>query len=92
MTNFTDALSKLLEFTGAIYILSGAMSWFRQGSDAEDEMVAGAADVVINSVTSADLVNRVEMSTGKNLRDQISVQELEDLNRERELRRFRNRN
>lgn len=73
-------------------MLTGLSAWFRKGSHAEDEIVAESADIVINSLSDADLVGRVDMHTGKNLRDQLSVQEAEELNRERELRRFINRN
>lgn len=87
-----DVTSKLAEFGTAIAVLSGAMAWWRQGSDDEDQMVASAADVVLGTVTDADTVGRIDLHTGRNLRDQMTVEQAEELERERQLRRFPRRN
>jgi hypothetical protein len=84
--------AKLFEFLGASAVASGAMSWFRRGSKEEDEMVAAAHDVNLNGLSDADFNRGVECMTDRNLRDQMSVEQAENLNRERELRRFPNRN
>ena len=87
-----DIVDKCVEFAGAMAVLSGAMAWWRKGSTDEDAMVAKAADVVLDTVSNADTVARVDLHTGRNLRDQLTVEQAMELERERELRRMKNRN
>lgn len=92
MTNFTEALSTLLQFTGAMSVLSGAMAWWRKGSEEEDQVHVDAADLILGTLSDADKVNKTDLYTGKNLREQLTIEEVLELHRERELRGFRNRN
>lgn len=62
--------------------------WWRKGSPEEDQVVARAAHELIEGVTDADAVNKVELHTGINLRDQISLEEIEDWHQDRHLRGF----
>lgn len=71
---------------------SQAMSWFRKGSEEEDKMVASANGVILDTLSDADTVKLIEGSTKKNLRDQVTVEQATELNRERELRGFSRRN
>lgn len=89
-----EIYSTLLKFTGALSTLAGLMAWFgpRKGSVEEDQEVAEATDVVIDTLIDGDVVSKIDLHTGKNLRDQLTVQELEEMNRERQLRRFGRRN
>lgn len=87
-----DIIDKCVEFASATAVLAGAMAWWRKGSVEEDAMVAKAADTVLDTVSDADTVARVDLHTGRNLRDQLTVAEAIELERERELRRFARRN
>lgn len=87
-----EIVDKWLEFAGAVAVLSGAMAWWRKGGVEEDVMVAKAADTVLDILSDADTVSRVDLHTGRNLRDQLTVGEAVELDRERELRRFARRN
>lgn len=83
--------NELLKFAAAIAVATGCMTW-RRGGPKEDATVASSCDLVIDTLSDADKVNTIDMSTGKNLRDQLSLEEVEELNRERESRRFGRRN
>lgn len=80
--------SRYFEFVGALTTLAGLLDWARKGSAAEDEMVAEAADVVLDAVSDADATRTVDCRTGHNWRDQVSVGEAVELHEERNLRRF----
>lgn len=67
------------------------MGWLRQGSQEEDNMRIDVADTLLDTTSNADDVNRIEMATGRNLRDQLTVERAEDLNRERNLLRMGNK-
>jgi len=88
MTPNFEAVSKLFEFTGALSVVTGAMAWWRKGSQDEDEMVSQAADTVIGALSDADTVGKIDTLTTRNLRDQVTVEEAMEMNSERELRRF----
>ena len=83
--------SKLFEFSGALLVAMGAMTWWRQDSDEENEMVIAANDLVLESLSDADTTRTVECVTDRNWRNDVSVEEAERLNEERELRKMGNR-
>jgi hypothetical protein len=88
------AQEHLRRFKALLRILKGqyTVSWLRKGSQAEDKVYADAADLVLDSASNADYVGKVELGTGKNLRDQLTVEEAESLRQEANLRRFPRRN
>ena len=88
MTPNFEAVSRLFEFMGALSVVTGAMAWWRKGSQDEDEMVSQAADTVIGALSDADTVGKIDIITSRNLRDQVTVEEAMEMNSERELRRF----
>ena len=88
----TEAIHKLFEFSGALSVLVGAMAWWRKGSQDEDAVVAEAADLVLGALSNADDTRGVECVAGRNWRDQVSVEEAIEMDKERELRRFERRN
>lgn len=94
MTPDPQAVNSFFRFMGALSTLTLGMAWRnpRKGSLAEDAEISEASDVIINTVIDGDTVNRIERSNGRNLRDQLSIEQIEDMNRERELRRMKNRN
>lgn len=65
--------------------------WWRKGSPEEDQVVAHAAHELIEGVVNADQVNQVQASMGVNLRDQVTIEEIEDWAKDRNLRGFGNR-
>ena len=62
------------------------------GSDDDDKMVADCHDLVLDAVSNADATRKVECVTGENWRDQLTVEEAEDLRKDADLRRMQNRN
>lgn len=82
----------LAAFNMALAAGALAAAWSRHGSPAEDDMVVGCHGLVLDAVADADATRTVECVTGRNWRDQVSVQDAEELNRERELRTMQNRN
>lgn len=87
-----EDIQKLIEFVGSLSLITGAMAWYRAQSQQEDEVVAKSCDVIIDTVSNADDVANINSTTGINLRNQITLEEIEDMHRERQLRRMRNRN
>lgn len=76
-------------FATALATATGAIAaWWRRGSEEEDKAVADAADLVLNALVDGDATQVVECRAGRNWRDDLTVAEAEELNRERELRRF----
>lgn len=92
MSMEAEANKVLLEMATALYVLTGAMAWWREGSEEEDDMYAKSADVVLDGLSDADKVAKVSCVTGLELRDQVTVEQAEELDRERKLRRFGRRN
>ena len=85
----SDIACKLIEFSAAMAVLSGAMAgWWRKDSPADDAMTAAAAETVLSALSDADTVGRIDLHTGRNLRDQMSLEQAEDLERVGQLRRF----
>lgn len=87
-----NEIHKLLELAGSLWIITGVMAWYRRGSTEEDEVIAQAADELLGAISDADMVSKIQDSTGIDVRDQMSVKDAEDWHRERELRRMKNRN
>ena len=54
-----------------------------------DVTISGTASVVLNGIFDADLVGKLDRETNQPLREKMSVEVVEQLYRERELRRFR---
>lgn len=84
----TAEFAKLFEVLGAMGVVAGAMAWFRQDTEAEDAMVAAAADVVLEAISDADQARTIECVTGRNYRQDLTVEEAIALHEERELRRM----
>ena len=84
----TAEWAKLFEVVGAMGVLAGAMAWWRDDTPAADEMVAKAADVVLEALSDADQARTIECVTGRNYREDVTVEEAMRLHDERELRRM----
>lgn len=87
-----DAAKTALTLSGSLGILTGLMSWFRKGSQEEDSVVSNAARELLNGISDADLVGKVEDQTKLNLRDQVTLEEAQDWAKDRDLRGFWRRN
>lgn len=82
----------LTSFSIALGIASGVFAWWRKGSQDEDDMVVAAHDLILEALADADATGKVECVTGTNWRNHLTVEQVEELRREMELRRMRNRN
>lgn len=80
--------SRLFEVLGAMSVITGAMAWFRRDTDAEDVTIAEAADVVLAALSDADFCRTTECVTGKDLREQMTLEQAIRLHEERELARM----
>lgn len=81
-------VSRLFEVLGALSVVTGAMSWWRKDTDAEDAMVAGAADTVLDAISDADFCRTVDCVTGSDLRSQLTVEDAIRLREEADLARM----
>lgn len=88
MTNFSEAVMELMKFAGALSVLAGAMTWRRKDSEADDRIAVEAANLVLDALSDGDKVSKIDLHTGKNIREQMTWEEAEELHRERELRGF----
>lgn len=87
-----DGVWELGKLMGHVVVLAGAMAWWRKDSLEEDKIISGAAKELIDGVTDADVVNKIKKEMGLNLRDQVTVEEIQNWARDRDLRGFKNRN
>jgi hypothetical protein len=65
---------------------------FRRDSHEEDALIAEANNIILDNLSNADSVGQIKLMTGKDLRSQISIEQAEELHREKELRGFSGRN
>jgi hypothetical protein len=85
---FNENWQNFGEFMTALSVVTGAMSWWRKGSENDDKVYVQAADLILDSISDADKVNKIKDNTWNDLRDQLSIEEAEEMHEERELRRF----
>lgn len=81
----------LAAFDAALAVGVAACKWWRQDSEEEDAAVIAANDLVLESLSNADATRTVACVTDRNWRNDVSVEEAERLNEERELRKMGNR-
>lgn len=81
------------EWNTALYIIREGenMGFYRKDSEEEDQIIAEAHSIILDNLSNADSVGQIEIYTGKNLRDQLSVEQAEELYREKELRGYGSR-
>jgi hypothetical protein len=92
MTPNLEILHRFFEITGALAVATGGMAWWRKGSAEEDQVVSTANDTVLDALSDADTVSKIDCLTNRNLREQLTVGEAIEMDKERQLRRFPNRN
>lgn len=74
-------------FLGSTALL---MSWLSGKLRPEDKEILEAHEFIQSAISDGDLVSKVELHTGKNLRDQLTPEELEDINEHVKLLRMGN--
>lgn len=62
------------------------MAWWRKGSLEEDQVFVQSVEAVTKALADSDYVREVELRTGKNLRDQVTAEEIEEMHKEAKLR------
>ena len=75
MTPEFNAWGELAKFAGALSVVSGAMAWWRKDSIENDKVVAESCDILIEGVSDADNANKIDLYTGRNVRDQLTVEQ-----------------
>lgn len=83
-----SAWREVAQFATALAVTTGAMAWFRRGSAEEDKVVSEANDLILESLSDADKVAKIKDETWNDLRDQISVEQVQELHEERNLRKW----
>ena len=76
---------------GILAVLS-AFSWLARDPVGNDRDVTECHDLVLQALSDADRVRTIECVTERNLRDQLTVADAIELQREIELRRCERRN
>lgn len=88
----TNYLMDLIKIGAALSVSTGLMAWFRKGSVEEDVVIAESQDFVLDALSDADRVNKIDLHTGRNVRDQLTVEEAEEMEKESRLRKWGRRN
>lgn len=91
MTNFTDALGELVKFMVAVSSITSLMTWRRDGPR-EDQSFIEASDYVLDSLSDADKTSKIELHNARNIRDQLTIEQVEELYNEKIIRSWTNRN
>ena len=76
---------KLAAFTTALSVSMGLMAWWRKDSPEEDAIIVEAHSLVLDSICDADETRRVEAVTGRNWREDLTVEDAIRLAEERDL-------
>ncbi len=74
-----------LNYAIGYVVITGIISWLLGDDDDDDELVLEAHDIVLDALSDADRTEVTEVVTGRNWRD---VEQAEELNKERELRKM----
>lgn len=88
MTPNFDAYGELFKFLGALSVVAPLMSWWRKDTDAESDMEIAAANTVLEALSDADSVSKIDCLTQKNLRDQLTIEQVEEIHERREHHRW----
>ena len=74
-------------------VIAGILSALFGGSNNEDDdEVIEAHEYVMDALSDADRVAIIQAVTGKDIRDQLTVQEMKEIEEEVRLRKQKNRN
>lgn len=92
MLDLTD-VARVAIFEHCLGIVKGTvkMAWWRRDTEDDDKTFVESTNIINAALGDGDFVNRIEAQTGKNLREQLSVEEVEEMNKEANLRRWGNR-
>jgi hypothetical protein len=85
-----DAWMEVAKFMLAVPLLFKWLSGKNENTD--DDTVSECHDYVLDSLSDADRIRTINTITDKDLRDQLTIEQVQKLHDERELRRWRNRN
>lgn len=86
-----DAMLDAIHLANAFTLLV-MMAWWHKSSPEGDDVISAAAQELIEGVSDADRVNKIEDATTINLRDQVSIEQVEEWAKEREYHKHKNRN
>lgn len=72
---------RLRSMEASILILKGEvkMPWWVKGSPEEDEVMVQAIDVLLSGVSDADFVAEVKKRTGRDLREQLTQEQIKKM-------------
>jgi hypothetical protein len=73
--------NRFVAFNLALHITGGEvqMPWWRKGSPEEDEILAQAAQVLLDGIGDADFVAKVKEKTGVDIREGMTQEKIEKL-------------
>jgi len=81
-------IRKLLYCRNIVLRRERVMKWFVKDSPSEDRVVAEANAYILKTLSDADTVGQIEAGTERNVRDQLTVEQAEELYQEERLRNF----
>jgi hypothetical protein len=82
--NMKEILS--IDLNVGYWIVSSSMTmlslWGKRRLRLEDQEVIDAHELIVEAIGDGDLCERIKMATGKDLREQMTVEEVEELEQE----------
>lgn len=95
MPNF-DAWGEFFKFQGALSILTSVsaigMAWYHHSSPEGDEVISKATDELIEGLSDADKVGKIKDETWNDIRDQVSIEQVEKWREDQEFLKNKRRN
>ena len=92
MMNFETAL-EIVRAAGPAVVTGGvAMAWFKRDPDKEDQEFIEAADLVADTLANADQSGVSNIIHDRNWREDVTIEELENIQAEAKMRRWPFRN
>lgn len=85
VTRLSPEVEAVLQYASFSLALWGSL-FSKKGHDDKD--IIECHDEVLNTISDGDKVNKIDLHTGKNVRDQLTVEQAIQLNEEREEARW----
>lgn len=92
LPNDFSAWRELADWSLKLAVVTGAFAWWHASDPKGDEKWSEATDELIEGVMDSDRVGKIEDATWNNLRDQVSIEQIEKWREEQEFRKNKDRN
>lgn len=92
LPNDFNAWGELVGWSFKLATVAGAMAWWHASDPKGDKEWIELTDELIEGAMDSDMVGKIKDATWNNLRDQVSIEQIEKWREEQEFRKSENRN